>query len=194
MNGESELIHKAQNGDAAAFERLIESYQQPVFNLAYRMTGNYDDASDIAQEALIKVYLNISKFKKNSKFSTWVYRIATNACLDEIKKRKKHQTFSISEDIETDEGPIIREFEDPSANVEENFERKERQKVISDAIAELPENHRVIIVLRDINGLAYDEIAAALKCSEGTVKSRISRARDALYEILKKHTELFGYG
>jgi len=187
---ESELILKAQNGDIAAFERLIESYQQGVFNLACRMINNHDDAADIAQEAFIKVYLSISKFKGNSKFSTWIYRITTNVCLDEIKKRKKTKAFSLSENIETDDGEISREIEDVSANVEDNLERKERNRAINDAIAKLPENHRAVIVLRDINNMSYEEIAAALNCSEGTVKSRISRARSALYEMLK-NTELF---
>ena len=187
---ESELILKAQNGDVTSFERLIESYQQGVFNLAFRMVNNHEDAADIAQEAFIKAYLNILKFKGTSKFSTWIYRITTNACLDEIKKRKKTKAFSISENIETEAGEIPREIEDTSANIEDNLERKERNRVINDAIAQLPENHRAVIILRDINNLSYEGIAAALKCSEGTVKSRISRARNALHEILK-NTELF---
>ena len=186
MNSESELIHKAQNGDVAAFEQLVESYQQPVYNLALRMFGNVEDAADIAQEALVKVYLNLAKFKGDSKFSTWIYRVTTNTCLDEIKKRKKLKTYSLSENLETDEGEISRDFEDQSANIEENFERKQRDKIINDAILKLSKNHQTVIIMRDINQLPYDEIAAALKCSEGTVKSRINRARAALYEILKK--------
>jgi len=182
---ESELIRKAQDGDVAAFEQLVENYQTEVFNLAYRMTGNYDDAFDVAQEAFIKVYLNLSKFKGNSKFSTWVHRIATNACLDEIKKRSKIKTFSMSENVELDDGEMVRDFEDLSANVESNFERDEQLKAVNKAIAALPENHRMVIAMRDINNMSYEDIAAALKCSEGTVKSRISRAREALYKMLE---------
>ena len=185
IHNESELIHKAQDGDVAAFEQLIENYQQPVFNLAYRMIGNQDDASDIAQEAFIKVYTSISRFKGNSKFSTWIYRITTNVCLDEIRKRKRLPTFSLSESIDADEGEINREIEDKSANVEMNFEIEQRNKIINEAILKLPEKHRAVIVLRDVNNLSYDQIAATLDCSEGTVKSRIARAREKLYEILK---------
>ena len=191
INNEQVLIHKAQNGDVTAFSELIESYQQNVYNLAYRMSGNAEDAADIAQEAFIKLYLSISKFKGNAKFSTWVYRITTNACLDAIKKRKKTKTYSISDSVETEEGEYLREFEDLSVNVEEGFERKEQQRIINEAIATLPEKHRAIIILRDINELSYEEIAATLNCSEGTVKSRISRARANLYEVLKKNQIFF---
>ena len=182
---ETELIRSAQNGDAQAFEQLITTYQQNVFNLAYRMIRNYDDASDIAQEAFLKAYVNLPRFKGNSKFSTWLYRITTNVCLDEIKKRKKVQTYSMSENIETEEGEISREIEDKSANIERNFERSEQQKMVNEAIDNLPEKHRLVIVMRDINNMSYEEIAAALQCSEGTVKSRINRARNALYGMLK---------
>jgi len=182
---EAELIHKAQSGDVRAFEQLVEEYQQSVFNLAYRMIGNHEDASDMAQEAFIKAYFNLSKFKGNSKFSTWIYRIATNSCLDEIKKRKKTPTYSMSESIEIEEGEITREIEDKSSNIEENFEREEQLKMVNKAIGRLQENHRIIIIMRDVNNMSYEEIAEILKCSTGTVKSRISRARTILHDFLK---------
>jgi len=183
---ENELIQKAQNGDVAAFEQLVENYQTDVYNLALKMTGNQDDAFDVAQEAFIKVYLNLPKFKGNSKFSTWVHRIATNACVDEIKKLNKVKTFSMSENVELDDGEVMRDYEDFSANVEANFERGEQLKLVNKAIAALPENHRMVLAMRDVNNMSYEDIAAALKCSEGTVKSRLSRARETLYNVLKK--------
>ncbi|MCL2838429.1 MAG: sigma-70 family RNA polymerase sigma factor [Oscillospiraceae bacterium] len=183
---EAELIHKAQTGDVRAFEQLVEEYQQSVFNLAYRMIGNHEDAADMAQEAFIKAYFNLSKFKGNSKFSTWIYRIATNSCLDEIKKRKKTPTYSMSDSIEIEEGEITREIEDKSSNIEENFEREEQLKMVNKAIGRLQENHRIIIIMRDVNNMSYEEIAEILKCSTGTVKSRISRARTILHDFLKE--------
>jgi len=186
MINESELIRKAQSGDVAAFEQLVESYQQSVFNIAYRTIGNYDDAADMAQEAFVKVFLKLSEFKEGSKFSTWIYRITTNVCLDEFRRRKKRPSVSMSTNIETEDGDIVREIEDESSNIEANYEREEQLKIVNRAIAKLPENQRAVIVMRDINEMSYDDISAVLKCSVGTVKSRISRARDALHEILKK--------
>lgn len=191
MSAEDLLIKRAQSGDIAAFEALIEAYEQKVFHIAYRMAGNLDDAADMAQEILLKIFRNVGKFKGESKFSTWVYRVATNTCLDELKKAKRKATYSLDEEFETGEGQLGVEVADTAPTPEQRVEGQEIRDAITEAISRLSEEHRQIIILRDINGLTYEEVADILDCSLGTVKSRISRAREQLRKILSQDRELF---
>jgi len=184
------LISKAKAGDVEAFEQLIEAYQKKVYNLALRMTGNQDDAADLAQEAFIRVFRSISGFKEQSSFSTWVYRITTNVCLDEIRKRKNRKVISIDEEIHMDEGEIKRQVISEEPLPDELAEREELRSIVNAAINSLPEDQRIVLTLRDLNGLSYDEIAKILDCPGGTVKSRINRARQALRNVLSARTEL----
>lgn len=184
------LISKAKAGDVAAFEQLIEAYQKKVYNLALRMTGNQEDAADLAQEAFIRVFRSISGFKEQSSFSTWVYRITTNVCLDEIRKRKNRKVISIDEDIHMDDGEMRRQIVSDDPLPDELAERAELRGIVNDAINSLPEDQRIVITLRDLNGLSYEEIAQILDIPGGTVKSRINRARQALRNVLSARTEL----
>lgn len=188
---EKQLLERAKNGDTGAFEQLIEGYQKKVFNIAFRMLGNYDDAGELAQEVFIKVYKSMKNFKEESSFSTWIYRITTNVCLDELRKRKNKKEVSIDEDIKYGDGEIKREIEDHGPTPETAAERNEVRKAVNDAIQSLSDEHKTMIVMRDIRGFSYEEIARMVSCPEGTVKSRISRARQALKEILKRKKELF---
>ena len=187
---EKNLLERAKSGDVAAFEQLIESYQRKIFNIALRMLGNYDDAGDLTQEVLIRIYKSIKSFKEQSSFSTWIYRITTNVCLDEIRKRKNRKVISLDEEIKLDDGDMKRQIENGEPSPEEMAETGDLKKVVNDAIARLSEEHRMVIVLRDIRGFSYEEIAEMLKCPEGTVKSRINRARQALKNILVSKREL----
>lgn len=189
-DSEKLLLERSKSGDIEAFERLIENYQKKVFNIALRMVGNYDDASDLAQEVFIRVYRSIKNFKEQSSFSTWIYRITTNVCLDELRKRKNKNVVSLDEDIKFDDSGIKRQVEDDKPIPEAIVERDEVRKVVSDAINSLSDEHRTAIILRDIQGFSYDEISKITNCPEGTVKSRINRARQALKEILKTKREL----
>ena len=189
-NHEQVLLERSKAGDIAAFEMLIEAYQKKIYNLAYRIIGNYDDAGDLAQEALIRVFKSIASFKEQSSFSTWVYRITTNVCLDEIRKRKNKKTLSLDEEIHAEEGEMKRQIMSSDPQPDELAEKEELRRVVSDAINSLPEDHRLVITLRDIQGLSYDEIALVLNCPEGTVKSRINRARQALKKVLSGKREL----
>lgn len=185
------LLAKAKKGDIGAFELLIEKHQKFVFNIALKMIGNYDDASELAQEALIKVFKSIGSFKEEASFSTWVYRITTNVCLDELRKRKNRNITYIDEDIMTEDGEIKREIVDLNPLPDAVAENNELKKAVNAAIMALSEEHRIVVVMRDINGMSYEEIAKAINCPEGTVKSRINRARQTLKEILQKNKELF---
>ncbi len=189
-DNEKALLEKAKNGDLAAFEKLIESYQKKVYNIVYRMIGNPDDASELTQEVFIRVFRSIRNFKEESQFSTWIYKIATNICLDELRKQKKHKVISLDEEIKSDEGEMKRQIEDNKPQPDIIAEKNELKKTVRNAILSLPDEYRVVIIMRDIKGLSYDEIAQITKCPEGTVKSRINRARKALRTILCSKREL----
>ena len=183
---ENELIKKAQNGDGAAFEELISPYTTIVYNIALRILGNPEDASDASQEALIRVYRNIGKFKGDSKFSTWLYRIAYNACIDEYRRRKSKlniASVSVDDSYDDSDNPLL-EIPDTSPTPEEHTLKNERSKMLYDAISQLSPISKSAVLLRDVNGLSYEEIAEIQNCSLGTVKSRINRARQQLKEIL----------
>ena len=188
---ENVLIEKSKKGDIVAFEKLIETYQTKVFNIAYNMLNNYDDANDVAQEVFIRVYKSIKNFKGESSFSTWLYRITTNVCLDEIRKRKNRNVVSIDEDIPFDDGEVTRQIVDDSPTPDIIAEKKELREIVNDAIDKLSEEHKTVIVLRELQGLSYEEISNIINCPERTVKSRINRARGALKNILKSKKELF---
>lgn len=189
---EKRLVNKAKNGNIAAFEELITVHEVKIYNIAYRMFHNEEDAKDLSQEIFIKVFENIGKFKGNSSFSTWLYRIATNTCIDELRRRKGKETYSIDAEVETDEGNMKREYSDLKPNPEEMAINKEVSIQIQNAMDHLSEEHKTAIILRDLQGLEYNEISEILECSLGTVKSRISRARRQLIELLVKQ-EPFEY-
>lgn len=189
-NNEQLLLERSKAGDIAAFEKLIEVYQKKIFNLAYRMVGNHDDAADLAQEALIRIFKSIANFKEQSSFSTWVYRITTNVCLDEIRKKKNRRVLSLDEEIHVEDGEMQRQIMSDDPLPDEVVEREELRSIVNGAIGSLPEEQRLVISLRDIQGLSYDEIAEVLDCPTGTVKSRINRARQALKNVLMTKREL----
>ena len=191
MEEEKTLIQQAQSGDVDAFEQLIDEHQKRIFSIAYRVAGNPDDAADMAQEVLVKIFKNLNKFKGDSKFSTWIYRVATNTCLDELKRIRRHPTYSLDQEIDTDEGSISADIMDEAPTPEQAAERKAVQNAVNAAIARLGDDHKKVIVLRDIQGFSYEEIAEMMNCSDGTVKSRISRARAQLKKILSQDRELF---
>ncbi|SET75892.1 RNA polymerase, sigma-24 subunit, RpoE [Natronincola peptidivorans] len=177
------LIVKAKNGDIESFELLISAYQKRAFNIAYRVLGNIEDANDVTQEALIKVYKSIHNFKGNSSFSTWLYSIVNNACIDFIRKNKKVKLLYIDKQ---EEDGYQKEIPDEINTPECLFEKNEVKRMIHDAINQLNYEQRTIIVLRDIQGFSYQEIGEILNISEGTVKSRINRARNNLKILISE--------
>jgi RNA polymerase sigma-70 factor (ECF subfamily) len=191
MSGnEKKLVEKAKSGDIGAFEKLIEGHQKKVFNIALRMIGNYDEASELAQEAFLRAFKSIKSFKGDSLFSTWIYKITTNVCLDEIRRKKKKKLISLDEDIEHDGSEFKRQIKDDSPGPESVAENNELKRMVKESINLLPGDYKVVLVLRDIQGFSYEEISRILNCPTGTVKSRINRARQALKKILQKNGEL----
>ena len=181
------LIQKAQKGDTNAFGTLVASYEKFIFNVACKMFSNSEDVSDIAQEALIKAYKNIDKFDFNSSFSTWLYRITVNACIDEMRRRKGKESFSI--DAEDEEGGLAVQIEDTSLGAEERVIQNETVSEVRAAIDKLSEEHKTVIILRDLQDMTYEQVAQTLDLSIGTVKSRLARARKSLKDIILKDRE-----
>jgi len=186
MQPEEQLLKKSLSGDTRAFEELVAQYQGKVYALAFRYMGNEEDASDMAQEALLKAYRSLRMFKGNSSFGTWLYRITTNVCLDELRRRKRRIIpLSLDEPLATQDGEEIdKEIADQSPGADILYEQKEFSDYIQNLLDELRPEHKTAIVLRDVMELSYEEIAQTLDCSLGTVKSRISRARDMLRKKL----------
>lgn len=189
---ENKLVNKAVKGDNSAFEALMEKHMGIIYNIALRMTANQDDAEDMTQEIMIKIFRSLGSFKGNSKFSTWIYRVAVNTCLDELKKKKNKKHLSLDAEISGDDGENQIEIKDDSPSPEKLAEQNELRDIVAAAVKLLSDEHRAVIVLRDIRGMSYSEIAGILGCSDGTVKSRISRARAQLKMILEKEYNFNG--
>jgi RNA polymerase sigma-70 factor (ECF subfamily) len=186
MNSDEQLVKTCLQGDSQAFEELAVKYQNKIYALAYRYMGNEEDAYDMAQEAFIKAYRSLRSFKGDSSFGTWMYRIATNVCLDELRKRKRRiVTLSLDEPLATRDGDEVeKEIADTAPTADIIYEQKELSQYIQQVLSEMKPDHKITIVLRDIMDLTYEEIAQVLDCSIGTVKSRLSRARDSLRKKL----------
>lgn len=183
---EARLVKKAKQGDMRAFEELILQHEKIVYNVALRMMNHSEDAKDISQEVFLKAYRNIGNFDERSQFSTWIYRITANTCIDEMRKRKGKQSFSLEEELENEEGSMQRQVADEGETPEESMLREEQKSEILQALESLSPEHKAAVILRDIKGLSYEEITEILELTLGTVKSRISRGRNQLkQEILK---------
>lgn len=188
---DQEIILRCKNGDREAFNLLMEKYQRQVFNVVYGMLSDYEDASDATQEVFIKVYRSIASFKGQSSFMTWLYRICSNVCNDFLRKRQR-QGRTVSLDADNDEETNnVMEVVSNEPTPDETLEMNESQKALWAAIKALKKEYREIIVYSDIQQLSYDEIAKIIKCPNGTVKSRLNRARSALKKNLLKNRELF---
>ncbi|OPY02154.1 MAG: ECF RNA polymerase sigma-E factor [Syntrophorhabdus sp. PtaB.Bin047] len=186
---DAQYVALCQGGEPAAFEVLVRRHQKRMFNIAYRMTGNYEDAGDVVQEAFLSAYRTIKHFRGDARFSTWLYGIVVNHARNRMRQagsRAYHEPVSIDDPpVGQDGGPA---FDPPSreAPALDVLVRKEMQQKVQDCINGLEKEHREIIVLRDIQGFSYEEITGMLGIPDGTVKSRLSRARNALRESLKK--------
>lgn len=182
---DSELINQFNSGNEEAFAELIQRYQHKIYNTTYRMLGNHEDALDIAQESFIRIYKSLGNFKGESSFSTWLFRISTNICRDELRKRqRKLKTYSISS--EKDNKNTIDNLGGEKNNPERISISKEINTQIQEKINQLPSEQRSVLILREFQDLSYQEIANILEISMGTVKSRLSRARRSLREDLNK--------
>lgn len=191
MIDEKELIRQAKKGDLKAYEDIIGLYEKRVFSTIYYMVKNDNDVEDIAQEVFIKIYKNLNNFKEESSLYTWIYRITVNVCIDELKKRKK--VVYIDEKIDTKDGEVELQLPDNSKSPTDIAEDNELKYRLEKCIKKLPESQRMMIILRDIKGFTYMEIAEIMKMNLGTVKSKINRARAALKELLEEDGTFLEY-
>ena len=174
---ESELVGQSRNGDRAAFTELVNRYAAKIFRLARHITKNDHDAEDVLQETFLKAYSRLDQFQGEAKFYTWLTRIGVNQALMKLRQRKDGKFLSLDQQVETDEGSIQRELPSDEPDPEQQYEREELRKLLSNGIDSLPESYRVVLVLRDIDGLSTEETAKSLRLSVSAVKSRLLRAR-----------------
>ncbi len=180
---EAAVIRRVLDGDGNAFEALVAAHEKNVYNLALRMTGNAQDAEDMAQEAFVKAYTSLPGFRGDSKFSVWLYRIVSNVCLDFLRRQNRRPASSLSlEDEDGEESQM--DIPDESQSPEQLLERSLTQEAVRRGLQSLSAEQRQILLLREIQGLSYEEIAETLDLEAGTVKSRIFRARKKLCAFL----------
>lgn len=180
---------RSKTGDLGAFEELVHRYENKVFNIIYRFVGNWADVDDLAQETFIRVYQSLPNFRQESGFATWLYSIAANICRDELRKKRKRPKISLDET--TASADLLPSSEIDPDCLENRFEQCELQDAVQECLLTLPDKFRLALVMREIQGLSYGEIAVALGCSKGTVKSRLSRARLAFKKEVMARRELF---
>lgn len=176
MGDSFKLVYRAQQGKLDAFEALVELYQHRIFSHCYHLTGSYDDAQDLAQEVFIQAYKYLNTFRREADFGTWLHKIALNQWLNK-QRQKKVVAISIDETFNTWDGEITRELAASAESPQEKVEREEYSTLVRNALMRLSAEYRTVLVLRDIEGYSYEEIAGLLECSLGTVKSRLNRAR-----------------
>ncbi|MBL0240673.1 MAG: sigma-70 family RNA polymerase sigma factor [Chloracidobacterium sp.] len=183
-----QLIEATKNGDENAFAEIVARYRNPLTNYLYRFLNDYEEAVDLAQETFVRVYFAIDRYHTQYAFSTYVYRIATNLAISEIRRRKRRRLLSLTGLFQSDEDSDV-EYQpaDTAALQDSQLVDDERDRTIAKAIAALPEKYRVPIILRDIQGKSYDEVAEIMGLRLGTTKSRISRGRGLLKEKLEHY-------
>ena len=186
-NDETRLVDAARGGDVGAFEQLVKRYDRNVFRIAQHITQNREDAEDVVQDAFLKAFQNLGQFQGQSKFYTWLVRIAVNEALMRLRRRRPERMVSIDEDVKTEDDSIPREIADWSPNPEQLYNQGELKEILHKTIQGLPESFRTVFILRDVEGLSTEETADALGLSVPAVKSRLLRARLQLRERLTKY-------
>lgn len=183
---EKTLVEQAKQGSKEAFSQLVERNHKKIYNLAYRMTGNGEDALDVSQEAFIKAWQALPNFKGESAFSTWLYRLASNTAIDLLRKENRKPKTSLTSDFLEDEEGTETQIPDERFSPEKALEQKELSRAVETGLGLLSDQHRQVLVMRELSGLSYQEIATTLELDLGTVKSRIARGRGILKKFLQK--------
>ena len=187
ISDELALVRAAKAGDDKAFEELVRRYDRNVFRIAQHITQNREDAEDVVQDAFLKAYGNLNQFQEQSKFYTWLVRIAVNEALMKLRRRRPERTVSLDEEVKTEDDSVPREVADWSPNPEQMYNQAELREILTRTIQGLPAGFRTVFVLRDVEGLSTEETAQALELSIPAVKSRLLRARLQLRERLSRY-------
>lgn len=188
---DQELVLRAKKGDQDAFEQLVLDNQNKVYSLALRLTGDREEAADLAQEAFLKAWQSLPSFQGESSFATWIHRLTTNLCIDYLRRRNRRQGIESGPSLDDEEGNVP-EPADWEGDPQRMLERSEVSRAVARGLEQLPDHFRQPLVLRELSGLSYQEIGAALDLDLGTVKSRIARARLSLRKILLSDGNFFG--
>lgn len=192
MADERKLVRLAKKGDTDAFEQLVEMHSSRIYSIALRMVGNPTDAEDLAQEAFLRIWKGLEGFNMDAKFSTWAYRLTTNVCIDYLRKEKKNNNVPLfTEDDEGEETEL--QIPDERYSPEQKMEQEQLRQSVEQAMNSLDPQYRQILTLRELGGLSYDEIARQLELKEGTVKSRIARAREHMRRLLTADGNFSGW-
>ncbi len=183
------LVALCQKGDLAAFEVLVNRHQKRMLNIAFRVTNDYDEACEVVQDTFVSAYRNIGAFRGDAKFTTWLTTIVVNLSrnkLKQLKSRQGHEAFSLDAPVQTDDGEMHIDPPSREPSVLDKLEKRDLRQRVQDCIKALEADYREVIVLRDMQDFSYEEIGRTLKMREGTVKSRLFRAREAVKDCLKK--------
>ena len=183
------LLEATRTGDEIAFQEIVRRYRNLITNFVYRMLNDYDRAVDLAQETFLRVFMNAERYQANYSFSTYIYRIASNLAISELRQRKRRRLVPIPTfTSDKDSGEVEIDLPDTrQTRADDSMIEDERRRAVGRAITSLPEKYRTVVILRDIEGKSYEEISEVLGLSDGTVKSRINRARNLLKEKLKEY-------
>ncbi|MEK6699473.1 MAG: sigma-70 family RNA polymerase sigma factor [Nitrospirota bacterium] len=183
------LVASCTKGDTDAFETLVQKYQKRMFNIAFRMTGSYEDAGEVVQDAFVSAYRGLKNFQGRSKFSTWLTAITVNHSknrLQQMKARQAREPLSLDDPVRTEDGSIAVDPPSKGPSVLDRLEARDERKKVQECISALEPEFREVIILRDMQDFSYEEIGSLLKVREGTVKSRLFRAREAVKDCLKR--------
>ena len=186
---DTEIVSLCKKGDTDAFEVLVNKYQKKMLNIAYRMIGDYEDACEIVQDAFVSAFKNMKHFREEARVSTWLYAIVVNLSknrLKQVRVRGHREALTLDNPMNPDDRQLKREPVSGEPSILENIEKRETREVVQECINSLDYEFREVIILRDIQGFSYEELSDILKMKEGTVKSRIFRAREALKNCLKR--------
>ena len=192
---DQELVARCQAGDRVAYQTLVKRYQRRVYGIAFGVLRNPEDAMDVSQEAFVKVYNNLGQFKGDSAFFTWLYRIVVNLCIDHCRKHGKHRAVEYDDRLSSgsdDDEVLPLTASTRSFNPAQAYQEREIGEAIGAALATLSENHRAIMLLREVDGLSYEDIAEVMNCQIGTVMSRLHHARKNLQKALRPYLDSSG--
>ncbi len=184
---DKELVAQCKKGDRDAFEALVRRHQRRVYNLAFRILGHPEEAQELAQDVFIKVYQKIDSFRGDAAFTTWLYQVTANHAKNKLKylgRRHYYRSESMDEPVQGQDGTMEKQYENPNPGPDDNMQSSQVRQLVQDKLAELPEEQRIVVTLRDIEGLDYEEIAQITGLALGTVKSRIHRGRLELKRLL----------
>ncbi len=187
---DSAVVSTFLGGEERAFTELVERYQTRLLNFIYRTIGDRERAEDLVQEVFIRVYRHLDRFDRSKKFSTWVYTIASNLAKNELRNRSRSPLIlfqTLQKGAEDEDRPL--EFEDPRSRPDDMFRQRHLRQAVEESVAKLPEHHRDVFVLRELEGKSYEEIAEITDCNLGTVKSRLNRARNSFAELIAPYVD-----